>query len=252
MTDHFESPKLLLTRARENVDDLKSRIKEFFDRKPYASVIDFDSETGQDVHKIRLTAKLPGSLGTILKDAVANLRDALDHAVYGSAVALGRVEPKGTKFPFADSGAEFEGEIMALKDVPPVIRTLLESFRPYPRGNEPLWALNKMRNQKTHRIIVPLGVCTPGNEIGVGTFKIVPPAQFGYSRWDATKNEVEYMRVGRGSQCKYQVTVAFDVAIGDVPVLAGRPVIATLNELTTEVERIALAIEAETARVLRE
>lgn len=250
MTDHFESPKLLLERARENIADLHTRIQSFFDRKPYAPVIDFDSETGQDVHKIRLTAKLPGSLSVVFKDVITNLRDALDHAVYGSAVALGRVNPKNTKFPFADSGAEFEGEIMALKDVPPVIRALLESFRPYKRGNETLWALNKLRNQKTHRIIVPLGVCSPGNEISVATMKIVPPAQMGYSRWDATKNEVEYMRVGRGSECKYEVTVAFDVGIGDVPVLAGMPVIATLNGLAAEVERIVLAIEAETARIL--
>ena len=80
---------------------------------------------------------------------------------------------------------------------------------------------------------------------------VVGGGQFGYSRWDATKNEVEYLRVGRGSQLKYQLDMSFNVLFGDVEVFGGKDAIATLNTVASEVEGILGAIEAETARLLR-
>ena len=109
--DHFESPRLEIERARELVDEVKAGIKAFFDRRPYAKVVDFDDETGQQVHKVRLTAKLPGRIKTLVKDIAENLRSALDHAVYGSARALGVDDPRYTGFPFAETPAGVLGEL---------------------------------------------------------------------------------------------------------------------------------------------
>ena len=55
----FDSPKELVGHAREHIDQLAAEIKAFFDRKPYARVIDFDRDTSQHVFKLRITAKLP-------------------------------------------------------------------------------------------------------------------------------------------------------------------------------------------------
>ncbi len=76
--DLFESPNLLIDRAREHIDELEATIKVFFDRKPYAHVIDLDRKSGQKVYKIRLTANLPGRCRAVLKDVTSNLRDALE------------------------------------------------------------------------------------------------------------------------------------------------------------------------------
>ena len=239
--------------ARDHINDLEARIKAFFDRKPYTRVVDYDRDTGQDVHKIRLTARLPGKAAAVAKDAFSNLRDALDHTVYASAVALRPgTTPAKTGFAFAPTAAGVHEKLnRELIDVPPAIRTLVEGLRPYKAGDQTLWGLNAIRNVKTHRILVPLGAASLVNSLSLTGCRVQGPSELGYNRWDASKNEVEYMRVGRGSEMHYQINASFDVLFGDVEVFGGRQAIATLDEVADKVERILGAIEAETARILR-
>lgn len=251
--DHFDSPKQLIGHAREHIDRLEGEVKTFFDRKPYARVVDFDHETRQHIFKIRITAKLPSKIRLVFKDATTNLRDALDHAVYASAVALGIEGPEKTGFPFANDAAHLQGELGTWKfsHVPQDIHPLLMSFQPYPGGNDLLIGLNRMRNPNTHRIIVPVGFASLGISGEIESAMLMGGA-LGYSKWDPTKNEVEYMRLGLGSNFNGNMQFAFDVTFGDVEVVGGKPVVSTLRAIETEVNRIVLGIEAETARLLRE
>jgi len=45
-----------------------------------------------------LTAKLPGRMKAIVKDVAVNLRSALDQAAYGSARAVGALDPSAPAF----------------------------------------------------------------------------------------------------------------------------------------------------------
>jgi hypothetical protein len=248
----FDSPKGQVDRAREHIDHLAGEIKAFFDTKPYAQVVEQDRDTGQSVYKVRLTAKLPGRLGPILKDATSNLRDALDHAVYAAAVCLGVPDPKATGFPFANDARHLEGELSTWKfeHVPKEIRPVLMSFKPYPAGNDLLVGLNRIRNPNTHRVIVPVGFATLGNQLTVSS-GLIKGGMIGYSRWDATKNEIEFMRLSPGSHMHFSVTVSFDVTFGDVEFFKGKPLVGTLTDIAAEVGRIVGSIEAETVRIMR-
>jgi hypothetical protein len=248
----FDSPRELVGHAREHIDQLEGHIKIFFDRKPYAKVIDFDNETRQQVFKLRITAKLPSPIRLIFKDATSNLRDALDHAVYASAIALGVNNPKKTGFPFANDSVHLQSELGTWKfsDVPREIHPVLMSFNPYPTGNDLLVGLNRMRNPNTHRAIVPIAFADAGNAITASTATIVGGGQLGYSLWDATKNEVEYMRLGIGSTFNGNVEFAFNVTFGDIDIVADKPVVSTLREIANEVDRIVLGLEAETTRLI--
>lgn len=252
MIDCFDSPKEVLSRARDHIEDLNARVQAFFDRKPYARVVDYDRETGQDVHKIRLTAQLPGKIAAVAKDALSNLRDALDHAVYASAVALSPgFEPSRTAFPFAENASGVHDKLnRELLDIPPEIRTLLEGFRPHKTGNQLLWGLCRTRNVKTHRILVPLGTASTGTSLGLTRGRVIGPAELGLNRWNPLKNEVEFLRVGRGSQLEYEVNVAFSVLFSHAEVLGGKEAIGTLHAISREVECILVAIETETHRLL--
>jgi hypothetical protein len=86
--------------------------------------------------------------------------------------------------------------------------------------------------------------------IGISSAMLTGNSQIGYSRWLPATNEVEFMRIGLGSKIDYEVTVAFDVTFGDVEIVRGKPVLGTLREIMTEVDRIILVIEAETARII--
>lgn len=253
MLSPFASPREVLDRARDNTKELETRIREFFGRNPYARVIESDRSTGEILHKARLTAQLPGKFTAVLKDAISNLRDSLDHTVYASCIALGRTDPETTKFPFADTGRQFEGELWALKEVSPAIWQAIERFRPYQGGNDLLWALNKIRNTKTHRILVPVGHAPAGVQFPVLKAVSIPNAALEMkfcNVWDAAKNEVLYMRLPQGCELEYKVNIAFDVTFGDVPVLAGQPVIGVLSALINECERVLLSIEETCAEIL--
>jgi len=250
--DPFESPRLLIERAREHIGEVDAEIKAFFDRKPYTRVIELDRETGLYAHKIRLTAKLPGRIKAVVKDVASNLRDVLDHAVYGSAVALSGTNLDNTGFPFARDAAGVIGELNSkrLSGNPPEIRALLASFEPHATGNQLLWGLNRIRVPNTHRILVPVGLATLSSTISEGSGTVTSGSQLGYCRWDTTKNEVEYLRLGPGSTFDYKIEISFDVTFENVEALSGEPAISALHAMTSEVERILSAIEAETARIL--
>ena len=226
------------------------QIRAFFDKRPYARVIEFDPNTGHDVHKVRLTAQVPGRLSRILKDCTSNLRDALDHAVYAAAISLGAINPEKTGFPFANDATHLEDELTSWKfeEVPPEIHPCLRGFKPYPGENDILVALNRIRNPNTHRVIVPVGTASLGNSMSMFGAN-VGNMQLGYSRWDAAKNEVKYLRVDRGSKFQYEVRMAFDVTFGDVEIVGGQPIVGVLRKMAAEVDRVVLGIEAETARL---
>lgn len=245
---------LLIERGRQHIDEADRQIKAFFNAKPYTGVVDIDHQTGQEVHKMKLTARLPGGIKTIVKDATANLRDALDHAVYSSAVALVGGDPSDTGFPFAKDAAGVAGELggKRLRGNPAEIRPFLAAFEPHEAGNKLLWGLNRIRNPNTHRVIVPVGAASIASRIAMTGGEIKGPASIGYSKWIAAENAVEFMRVGIGSEVQYQVDVAMNVTFGNIDSMRDQEVIGTLNAIATEVERVVTDIKAETARLLSE
>lgn len=254
MLDHFESPKSLVSHAREEITNLDARLAEFFGKHPYARIIDIDRDTGEKVHKFRLTAKLPGKVSNIVKDIAGNLRDALDHAVYGCAVSLYGGEPSDTGFPFAKDAAGVDGELKGkrLRGNPPEIRSFLAAFNPYPGGNDLLWGLNQIRNPNTHRIIVPVGTAVVSNSSEMRNLQGGTSLKFGYSHWDPAKNEVEFLRASPDWTFQYKVQIAFDVTFEGTLLLSGKPLVPTLIAIADEVERVCGFIEAETARILGE
>lgn len=254
MIEAFDDPRECINSARDHINDLDARLKAFFEGQRTPKVRDYDSDTGQDVYKVRLTGKISGKALTLAKNSFSDLRDALDHAVYASTVTLRPgTSPSRTAFPFADDAAGVHAKLnRKLIDVPPEIRSFLEGLCPHKTGNPLLWALNDTRNTKTHRLLVPLGAVAVGHEIKGSAGVISGPARIGYTDWDPAKNEVEYARMARGSTFDHEVNISFQVVFGDAsPTVAGQPAVATLHALASEVERIVGAIEAETERLLR-
>ncbi|MER8453765.1 hypothetical protein NKG60_27960 [Mesorhizobium sp. M1428] len=251
----FDSPSALIDHARDHIKDAEDRCRAFFEATPYTKVIDVDFEKREEIHKLRLSAKLPAKISAVVKDATGNLRDALDHAVFASAVAIsGNVNPSDTGFPFAKDANGVTGELHGkrLRGNPPEIRPFLASLNPHETGNALLWSLNKIRNPNTHRVIIPVGAATIAGDASMNGFHIIGGLRFGYSRWHPTTNEVEFLRVGIGSIVNYQVDITSHVAFGDIETLRGKEIIGTLLAMATEVERIVSGIKAETARILRE
>jgi len=245
----FEDPKELIDRAHQHISDVEAHIRAFFDGKPFALEVEPDGDTGYEVHKVRLTDQLPLRAAGIAKDVFSNLRDALDHAVYASAVVVCGNAPTKTGFPFAEDAAAVHKKLNTkLTDVPPEIRTFLEQLCPHSNGNQLLWGLNRTRNIETHRVLVPLIAVSLGNSL-----RLRGETKGGHvsSVWDAAGQEVEFLRVRIGSGVQYEHSITSDVVFADVDVLGGEPAITTLYALADEVAAIVVGVEAEVGRLIR-
>lgn len=250
MTDPFASPKRRLTRAKEHVANLQTMINGFSESKPYARVVERNVK-GFDEHKIRLTSSIPDGITDIAYEAIEALRSVLDQALYPIAVACGAKRPDLIHFPIVNSATDLDDAMRGrLKDLQPDILSLLRSFKPYLGGNNLIWALNQIRRQAAHRLLIPVGVATVGAFVRSASINgpwlmdvlTVP-------KWDRAKNEMICIVTGPGAEVNYDIDISLTVTFGEVEGVAGHPVIGTLDAFSGEVERILMAIEAEARRL---
>ncbi|MFK0161765.1 hypothetical protein [Rhizobium sp. NPDC090279] len=248
----FESAFSSIEWANEQIAELESKIIGFYNSNPFENIKEIDTATGQEIYKVKLIAKLPNRLANLTKDAASNLRDALDHAVYASTRLLtGKQDPGETGFPFGVDAAAVSREVNGkrLKGNAPEIRPVLEAIKPHKGGNDQLYALNRLRNPNTHRLIVPVVAASTSYSMSISG-SINGPSQIGYNRWDAKKQETEYMRLGIGSQANFSISISFDVLFDAIEQVQGKSVIATLKDMSREVHNAIDTIKEETRLIL--
>jgi hypothetical protein len=101
MFEPFESPKLLVDRAKRDLTEFKEVESVFLSKRTYAFFTENDPKTWDMVFKAKPDGELPKDIPVIVFDVINCLRSSLDHAVYDSSALLGGdSKPKYTKFPF--------------------------------------------------------------------------------------------------------------------------------------------------------
>jgi len=254
MSDAFAKPKSKLAWAKENLPpDLHQRIEGWLSLDPYAQVIEPDPQKpGWEIHKIKLVKPFPEAFGNLVGDVVGNLREVLDTAGYAIALALNNPDARNTAFPFASDVDHMASSIGRAKDLPKEIQSLFCGFQPYRGGDDLLWALNELCNGKKHKIITTMGTLMWRSRAfaqGRGRPFSMPDPH----RWDSTKDEMVVLSLGPIVVPDATWDYGFDfhpfVAIHEIAVVQGQPVLGVLYELCLKVESILKAIEAETRRL---
>lgn len=248
MGDPLESPKLCLSYARDDIQDLDNKFEAFFMSNPYTKVIEHDLKAGMDVHKVKLTKQLPARISHLANRIAVEMRSALDQCGYAIAKASGNTRLKGTYFPFARTASELDDVVSRrCKDLPPEISAFFRSFNAHKGGDDLLWSLNELANCHKHRFIMPVAhgnVGTHFKNLSVrGSFAIPNQA------WNTEKNEIEIFRASHGSETKYDIDLAFYVAFGDIGAVKGAPVLTVLLDLANRVQEIIGATETEARRI---
>jgi hypothetical protein len=250
MEADFSSPKVLVDRARFHVMQFSEIIDETYIRgSPFERFTEYDPDAKLTLHKLRITQPIPILLPVLVFDCVNALRSALDHAVYDATVILtGDASPKYTKFPSGKTAEDAKKDIARKNgQVPPELGDFLLTFEPYEGGNPVFRDLTEIRNGKIHRTLQLTAVAAQGAGIidGAGDFHMHDMP----NNWDAGKQELTYMRTSKMDESfKLQISVA--ITLGGGAPNPGKPALEVLGAFGTEVERIVLAIEAETARIL--
>jgi len=249
MVDPFESSRRKLGRAKEHISDLERKINSFVESRPYARVAEVDPrQPNCVVFKLKLTRDLPDELALITSDAIDNLRAVLDHACYTVAISSGNATAKEAYFPFAGTVERFENALRGrCKDIPQDIYPLLRGFKPYKGGNDLLYTLNTICVTGKHKMLISVGhtVIRDRTRFNAATGYMRMPQ----STWDGANNEIVIAAVGIGTQFEYDVDFQFFVTFNEVEGIDGQEVLRVLNALASEVERVLLALEAETRRL---
>ncbi|GAB4225404.1 MAG: hypothetical protein Kow0032_01170 [Methyloligellaceae bacterium] len=275
MIDPFSSAKSVLRRADKHIAELEREIKTFTPDKPYTYVVEKHADGVRDVHKLRFSEEFSSDIACILFDAVMNLRACLDQIAFAVARLAGH-DIEMANFPFASGADTLPEKLKGLQPtMPPEIIALFAGFKPYKGGDNTLWALNYIRNIKTHAILVPVSfgdarifhsgdeeltmiatkVTTKrSGEIAIqgnpGTFTVRSKVSEGNPSWDPHKNEITLMITGPGADIQMQTEFTYSIVIHhSEKVIDGQPPVPLLNAMRGIVERILMATEAECRRI---
>ncbi|MGB7209422.1 MAG: hypothetical protein WBD27_12230 [Pyrinomonadaceae bacterium] len=237
MTDPFHSSKYQITWAKKHFSELNRQIADFESTNPYALVTEVDANSGDYLHKVKLTKPLPADLPGLVIVVANSLRAALDQAMYAI------LKRKFACFPVSDDEAKFNKRLIKWsKDVPQEIIDFVRLLEPYKGANNSLWVLNEISNANKHGIICPMANVVAGmvvdrlliNEGYVGA---------GVPVWDRTKNEMILLRSKQGSAFDADVTFTYCIAMCDIEFVEGRPATEVLGYLGGMVERIIVMLE---------
>ena len=198
---------------------------------------------------------LPDNLPVLVRKVVGSLRSSLDQAVYASVIILKSGNPNSAKFPFSDTEDGLAVELKRkCRGVAPGITKLLAEFKPYRGGNDTLWALNKLRNIKEHRLLAPANLAG-GVAFEVEGFPKIRAYMFerqgGDNRWNPDTNELTSETLGPLNFLNKYKTVLF-IRFGDIEVVGGKDVVPLLRDFTRIAESYVGAIETETQRLFCE
>jgi hypothetical protein len=250
-SDSFASSRQRVARAQAHIRYLDTLVKAFIRRKPYKHVIQPHPDGIHEIHKLKARRRhLPRSFVDVSTDAIENLRAALDHAAYTIAIAHRITNPKILKsiaFPFGANHVAFTVRMRnCCPGFPKEILTLLESFKPYYGGDNILWAINELANTSKHKTLTTVAFRITEaytHEIrGMGNMQFPP-------QWDRANNEFVLGMVKRKAHVTYNVSLAFNVGLDDIPSIAGNPICGALNAITRKIDYIVTELELEARRI---
>lgn len=249
MDNPFDSARLMIDAAKENITLLRDGVKAWSHNDNWAGIIEKDPESSDHIIKVQFKTDLPARLSLRAVQATANLRSALDHAAYASAlITSGLDDPNRTKFIFGDTVDDLRNEIGKKRcaDMHEDIIAFMLALEPHQAGNRSLWALNKMRNRSDHRILLPCAATSKGLGIGEGLFSATAS---NISEWSSIRKQLSFLRLHGEFQIHAQIDPFIEVELNPVFGFPSKPAVEILGDLASEVERIVLGMEAETARI---
>lgn len=243
----FDRPKESIRWAREAIDDLdaivadytatKTRGPQLLPTKPYLKIVDLDRETGNEIHKLKIVFPVPGLATRRANEALQNIRNSFDQALYSACARIGKVSRKGNlHFPWCTSPSDLKGRLAAPKNViPDEFKVLIGAEHPYPTGDsyaggdDTIRELAHLANGK-HTVGLSIATASaterpPSAITRAGWFHVRPPGG-----WYAMKKEIFLCEVPPRSQVNDDYIVHLEVAFDVTPPLGNIPASRILRE----------------------
>ena len=157
--DPLHGPFRKVDRAKQHIDELDRKVREFADRNPYRIVVEpsFNPSNSAMISlAVRIREEMPDEFALLVGDALHNLRSSLDHLAC-CLVPGGTSDPQ-CAFPFAKSEPAFQQTILSgpIRKAKPNAIDAIRQLKPYPGGNDTLYGLHLIDNLDKHRLVLPV------------------------------------------------------------------------------------------------
>jgi hypothetical protein len=253
MKEPLFSSHYCVNHAERRLTELIGIVNTFIESSPCETVNELDTNTGENVLKIKLVKPMPIEIPGIVFDILSCLRAALDHAGYACAIAGGKTGYDAL-FPFGDCLSEIVGKRNVGKgrsiDIPDQIFQVMLGCKPYRGGNDHLWAMNKLCNANKHELVIPfaMGAVTISFTVSRGK-----GPTFSAGNWDREKNEREIARSCFGSEfqdhCQASTYVVFDKFDTTGDLISFQSIVPVLERMLETVRDTIFAIQNEASRI---
>ncbi len=221
-------------------------INAFMASRPFEMKRELVAIRGEEHLVLKPIKEIPSELELVTADAIHNLGQALDHLMCDLWRANGAHDvARKAYFPFCKSAESFPSRLnqmaqpLSLRD-----RDILASYKPYPGGNDLLYALHEMDVSDKHRELLAIGRAVHFFD---GRLAVYPPNGELFSMRRAFLKAIEdgepWVTFPAGSKVEYDIQISCDVAFKEIHGVKNHSVAAALREFRSIVQRIIVAFE---------
>ena len=238
----FSEAVLKVQRAKSHVADFERAAGRFFARHPQQ--VGFHPHLKRDRYGFGVYDRhaFPGrQLALIVGDAIHNLRAALDYLIAECARANGKTF-NDTGFPIVNRKANLEDRLKdGVRNGGPIAMQLVRDAKPYPRGNNALFAIHKLDLADKHQLILPVASVVDV-EITSGGWNNLPHVR-SVGKVSSASNKGKFIPVPEGYEAAVPTEMSFtgEIVFARGRPLAGEPCVAGLDRLC---EAVTVVIEA--------
>ena len=192
-------------------------------------------------------------------DAIQNLMSALDHLAYQlvcSDTADNPPNPNWIYFPIADDSTKYEAKKRGkIEGAAPETFEAIDSLKPYKGGNDLLWALYRLNNIEKHRLLITVGSMFQSVDLGAHMTAMmrksfphladIPLMSAFFKPADVLfplKAGDKLLIDGPDAELNKEMQFRFNVALNEVGIIEGKPLLETVHQLTALVEGIVAAL----------
>jgi hypothetical protein len=250
-----------IDRARKHISDLRSEVRAFLDRRPYAVASRPHAKPGHIVYYVSRVEPIPDVLGLIAGDAIQNLMSALDHLAYQLVCSDTNDCPPnrfGIYFPIRFKAADYEkAKLKKMEGASAETLKAVDSVKPYKEGNSLLCALWQLNNIEKHRLLLTVGSQAAGIKLGpllanLYRGKVAERGEIAETLAKAVEGVDAYVREGGLKfplEAGYELLITdakpgvpnqfiFEVALNETGVIEAKPIVEMLEESAGLVARI--------------
>jgi hypothetical protein len=233
-----------IKRAKKHISDLDVAIRSFCDKEPYTLGIREHAEIAQVALYIESVESVPDCIQLAIGDAVHNLRSALDHLMWQLVEAGGGTPNNETQFPICvdPNGAQKYASAIGqgeLQRIPIGADKVLLAVQPFQTKYNTLWHLHQLDIVDRHRLFL-----TAITIMSDWRIVVQPGSQIKFNvAGQPLVNGYELVRVPIGSYYHKHaregcIKLGLDLTFGQFEIVAGKPVLETLNHMADLVDGI--------------